>query len=110
MRRGTAAPGFSRLLMAAMLGACTRGAHGYYGTTEPKHGPDEVWTNLAGEPASIDPGKAEEIAGGSVILDLFAGLVQAHPVTLEPMPEIAERWDVSDDGAHYTFHLRPSTW
>lgn len=114
MRRGTAAQGLARLLMAAALvcecGGCTRGAHGYYGTTEPKHGPDEVWTNLVGEPASIDPGKAEEIAGGSVILDLFAGLVQPHPVTLEPMPEIAERWDVSDDGTRYTFHLRPSTW
>jgi ABC-type oligopeptide transport system substrate-binding subunit len=80
MRRGTAAHVFSRLLMAAALVStcsdCTRGAHGYYGTTEPKHGPNEVWTNLVGEPASIDPGKAEEIAGGSVILDLFAGLVQ----------------------------------
>jgi oligopeptide transport system substrate-binding protein len=90
--------------------ACTRGGSGYFGTTEPKHGPDEVWTNLGVEPEYIDPGKASEIAGGTIIVNTFASLTQSHPVTLEPMPEIAQSWEISQDGTRYTFHLRPSRW
>jgi oligopeptide transport system substrate-binding protein len=97
-------------LLTLSLFGCTRGGSGYYGTTEPKHGPDEVWTNLGGEPEYIDPGKASENTGGTIITNIFAGLTQAHPVTLEPLPDIARSWDVSADGRHYTFHLRPSTW
>ncbi len=89
---------------------CSRGAHGYYGTTRPKHGPDEIWTNLSTEPEYIDPGKCSDSAGGFVIVNLFAGLVQPHPVTLAPMPDLAERWTVSPDGRRYEFHLRASTW
>lgn len=92
------------------LASCTRSASGYYGTTEPKHGPTEVWTNLGTEPETIDPGKAAENSGGAIITNIFAGLTQPHPVTLEAMPDVAERWDISPDGMRYTFHLRSSTW
>ncbi len=37
---------------------------------------------------------------------LFEGLVRWHPKTLEPMPGVAQRWDISDDKLTYTFHLR----
>jgi len=97
------------LLLLCWVG-CTRGAPGYYGTVEPKHGPDEVWGNLGGEPESIDPGKASEALGGAIIVNTFAGLTQAHPVTLEPMPDIAERWEISDEATRYVFHLRESVW
>lgn len=104
-----------RLRFALCLGlvasvACARGGSGYYGTTEPKHGPDEIWSNLGAEPEYIDPGKSSDHIGGTVINNLFAGLLQNHPVTLEPMPELATHWEVSADGRSYTFHLRPSTW
>lgn len=102
---------FAVLAVATLAGAsCTRGGEGFYGTVEPKHGPDEIWTNLGAEPEYIDPGKSSDHTGGTVILNLFAGLLQAHPVTLEPMPDVAEAYDVSADGATYTFHLRPTTW
>jgi oligopeptide transport system substrate-binding protein len=97
-------------LAVAASGGCTRGGEGYYGTIEPKHGPDEIWTNLGSEPEYIDPGKSSDHTGGTVILNLFAGLLQPHPVTLEPMPDIAERFDVSPDGMTYTFHLRKTSW
>jgi oligopeptide transport system substrate-binding protein len=101
---------FALLAMVACCVSCTRGDSGYYGTTEPKHGPDEIWVNLASEPEYIDPGKSSDHTGGTVIINVFAGLLQPHPVTLEPMPELAETWEVSDEGRTYTFHLRPSTW
>jgi oligopeptide transport system substrate-binding protein len=108
--RGLAATlGLCAIVISSGAG-CTRAGSGYYGTTEPKHPPDEVWTNLSIEPEYIDPGKASDAAGGTVITNVFAGLTQAHPVTLEPMPDIAERWEISADGLQYTFHLRESTW
>jgi oligopeptide transport system substrate-binding protein len=97
-------------LVLLTLSSCTRGGNGYYGATEPKHGSDEAWANMTSEPETIDPGKAAEQIGGTLAVNLFAGLTQGHPQSLEPMPEIAERWEISDDGLHYVFHLRESTW
>ena len=98
------------LLVLVFLCGCTRGGHGYYGTTEPRHGPDEIWSSLGTEPESIDPGKAAEASGGMVVWNLFAGLTQPHPENLAPMPDIAERWDISEDGQRYVFHLRRAQW
>ena len=97
-------------LLLLALSCCTRGGNGYYGATEPKHGPDEAWSNMNSEPETIDPGKAAEQVGGTLVVNLFAGLTQGHPQTLDPMPDIAERWDISEDGLRYVFHLRQSTW
>src|SRR5689334_19358267 len=60
------------------------------------------------EVRSVDP---QLIAGhpeSRVIRALFEGLVDWHPKTLEPIPGVAERWEISSDGHVYTFHLRPS--
>jgi len=105
---------YSRVLCAvvslASIPGCTRSATGYYGTVEPKHGPEEAWSNLGSEPETLDPGKSAENVGGTIEANIFAGLTQAHPVTLEAMPDIAERWEVENDGTRYTFHLRQSVW
>jgi oligopeptide transport system substrate-binding protein len=97
-------------LLSMLLLSCTRGGNGYYGATQPKHGPDEAWSNFASEPETIDPSKAAEQVGGTLILNMFSGLTQGHPQTLDPMPDVAERWDISEDGRRYVFHLRKSTW
>lgn len=89
---------------------CRPPAHGYFGTVTPRHGPNEIWINNSTEPEWLDPGKCSDSSGGEIIWNTFAGLVQAHPATLEPLPEIATHWDVSPDGRTYTFHLRPSLW
>jgi oligopeptide transport system substrate-binding protein len=65
---------------------------------------------LAGEPENIDPGKSTEQAGATIVSNIFAGLTQAHPVTLAPLPDIADSWEVSEDGLRYVFHLRESRW
>ena len=72
------------VLTLALVCGCERSGGKYFGTTKPKHGPDEAWTNLGTEPEWIDPGKAADSAGGHVILKLFAGLTQAHPKTRRP--------------------------
>ncbi len=37
---------------------------------------------------------------------IYEGLVSYHPLTMEPVPAVAERWEVSPDGKTYTFFLR----
>lgn len=93
----------------AVLCACDATSD-YYGSTRPQHGPDEIWTNLGTEPEYIDPGKVSDSAGGEVITNIFTGLVEPHPVTLAPIPAVAQRWDIDDAGRRYTFHLRTSAW
>ena len=98
-------------LVALMaLCACDDRDQRYYGTTRPKHGPDEVWFNLGSEPEFLDPNKASDASSGLVILNIFSGLTQLHPVTLEPMPDIARGWEVTDGGRRYRFFLREATW
>ena len=95
--------------IAVTLG-CRPAETGYFGTTTPRHPPNELWINNAGEPEWLDPNRCADGNGGEIIWNTFAGLVQAHPATLEPVPEIATHWDVSADRQTYTFHLRPSQW
>lgn len=59
------------------------------------------------EPADLDPHLANSLNDIHVASALFEGLVGEHPETLEPVPGVAARWDVSADGLVYTFHLRP---
>src|SRR5690349_10927570 len=58
------------------------------------------------EIATVDPSKASGEPEGRIISALFEGLVRWDPKTLEPIPGVAERWEVSDDLLTYTFHLR----
>ncbi len=62
------------------------------------------------EPESLDTAVVSGQPGGRVINCLFEGLMQRHPVTLEPIPAVAYRHTVSADGKTYTFHLRNCQW
>ena len=58
------------------------------------------------EPVSLDPPNAYESEGIQVIRQCWDGLIDWDPDTYEPIPELAESWEMSDDGLVYTFHLR----
>ena len=57
------------------------------------------------DPLTLDPAISSEMTSHSYIMQLFSGLVRLDD-NLEPAPDIAERWQVSDDGKTYTFYLR----
>ncbi len=62
--------------------------------------------NMAGgEPQGIDPGVAGDY--GSAVLDnqLFQGLLALDYKTSEIKPELADKWEVSQDGLTWTFHM-----
>lgn len=67
---------------------------------------DETLLLLGGEPflPSLDPARTTGSAAGYVGL-LYSGLVRLTP-DLQIVPDLAERWDVSEDGTVYTFTLR----
>ena len=97
-------------LVAIHLMGCGRGDPDYFGTIRPRHPVDEVWLNNSNEPEYLDPGKCSDSTGGEILWNIFAGLTELHPATLEPMPDIAQGWELSEDGTTYTFHLRDSVW
>ena len=92
------------------VAGCQEESGEFYGVTRPRHGVDEFWYNLGSDPEWLDPGLATDSASGVVLLNLFSGLVQLHPQTLEPMPDIAEDWQILDEGRRYRFVLRKSVW
>ena len=62
--------------------------------------------NLYGiDPTTLDPAVTAEAGSTEFILQIFGGLVRLDN-RMEPVPDIAERWEVSADGKTYTFHLR----
>ncbi|HOI56604.1 MAG TPA: peptide ABC transporter substrate-binding protein [Phycisphaerae bacterium] len=58
------------------------------------------------EVPTLDPQKMQDVSGGRIAGALFEGLAVFDPVTASPKPGVAHRWDISDDGLVYTFHLR----
>ena len=110
MQLKSASPLFLTIVFALCHSGCGKRDAEYFGTIRPSHPPDEIWINNSNEPEWMDPSKCSDSTGGEVIRNMFAGLVDLHPETLEPMPEIAERYELSEDAKTYTFHLRESKW
>ena len=62
--------------------------------------------NLYGiDPHTLDPAVSGEMTSHGYIVQLFSGLVRLDD-DLKPAPDIAQSWEVSDDGRTYTFYLR----
>ena len=58
------------------------------------------------EPRELDPHLATGVPESHIIDNLFEGLCSHDPFTLEPLPGVAESWQISKDGTVYTFKLR----
>jgi oligopeptide transport system substrate-binding protein len=69
-------------------------------------GDQVVRYRLREDPPTIDPAFVTDQVSAAVVRRLHAGLVDFDAKTLEVIPRVAERWDISEDGLTYTFHLR----
>ena len=99
------------LLLAAwlpsLLAACSSTSAGseYFGKVEPRAG--QVFRYVTGaEPESLDPQIGTGQPEARIYMALYEGLVEYHPKTMEPIPAIAEEWDISPDSTVFTFRLR----
>ncbi len=62
--------------------------------------------NLYGiDPITLDPAISGEATSHEYIMQIFSGMVYLDD-DMMPAPDIAQRWQVSEDGRTYTFYLR----
>ncbi len=71
----------------------------------PPGAPEQVLNLYSIDPLTLDPAVSGESTSQGYIRQLFSGLVRLD-AELEPAPDIARDWDISDDGRTYTFYLR----
>ena len=61
------------------------------------------------EPETMDPQKSTGVTEANIQYEIFEGLTTYSPDG-QVTPGVAEKWEVSDDGKTYTFHLRDAKW
>ncbi len=99
--------GLSLVLAALSLAACSASAKNglYFGKTTPPAG--QVLRYVTGsEPESLDPQVSSGQPEARIYMAIFEGLTDYDPKNMQPIPAIAERWDVNNDSSEFTFHLR----
>jgi peptide/nickel transport system substrate-binding protein len=64
---------------------------------------------IAADPGHFNPGITTGSHVHAVADSIFNGLV-ALDQNLNPVPDLATRWDISDDGKTVTFHLAEAKW
>ncbi len=65
-----------------------------------------AWTS----PSTLDPALGRTREDARVLSALFEGLVTFGPDHMTPVPGMAERWEKSEDGLSWTFHLGDAKW
>ncbi len=96
--------GCAGLVLTVLFAGCGR-------RETPVEAADRSHTLLLGngaEPADLDPPAATAVTEMNVLFALFEGLTALDEPTGRALPGAAERWEVSDDGLTWTFHLRPN--
>lgn len=74
-------------------------------TKPPNPGRTEFRMSLGSEPPTLDWSLATDNVSITVIENIMEGLTRYSP-DLQPLPAIARRWEVSQDGLTYRFYLR----
>ena len=89
---------------AAVSAACNGGAPAL------RNAPSTLVVALNGDPGAMNPAVTTSGSTHPVTDQIFNGLVGLDE-QLAPVPELAERWNVEDDGRTYRFALRRGvTW
>src|SRR5213083_1456561 len=99
---------FALVLIACLLSVgCTVSAvnQTFFGKTDPPH--ENVLRYASGpEPESLDPQISDGQPEARIYMALYEGLLEYDPKTTQPIPALAERWEINKDSSEFTFHLR----
>jgi peptide/nickel transport system substrate-binding protein len=69
--------------------------------------PDTFVQVIFGEPETLDPAQGYDTASNGIILNVYESLVFYDGIHTDKfVPMLAESWDISEDGAVYTFKVR----
>ena len=94
------------LSFSFLLSNCTSSAKSHYWgrTVAPS---ENVLKYVTGsEPESLDPAVPNGQPEARILMALFDGLIEYHPITMDPIPGLAESWEIKEGGTEYLFHLR----
>jgi oligopeptide transport system substrate-binding protein len=98
---------------AALLAACGQGGPAQQGgagaAASARPGEVVLTRGNAAEPLSLDPHHAQSVWENNIIGDLIVGLT-TEAADGEPLPGAADKWESSEDGKTWTFHLRDHLW
>jgi oligopeptide transport system substrate-binding protein len=76
-------------------------------TPQTAAGPKVLRTSfLSSDVPTLDPAVAQDDTALQIIQEAFGGVTHPNEGTNETEPGMAIRWDISEDGRVYTFHLR----
>lgn len=90
-------------LSLALTGSLFAGCAGKKQTTQTKE--QVIRYNIGAEPKTVDPTLNNSVEGGNIIENTFVGLFKVDDKD-QPVPGMAEKYEVSSDGLKYTFTLR----
>jgi oligopeptide transport system substrate-binding protein len=96
------------VVSALVLSGCLRQQEGeqFYGKVTVPSAQEFRWSD-GGLPKVFDPARAAAPPDTDVVRALFDGLTDYEPGTLRPVAAVASRWEESEGGRVWTFHLRP---
>ena len=95
------------VILATVMLSCVNhvSRDGFWGNVKPPK--ENIFHYVSGpEPESLDPQIGTGQPEARIYMALYEGLVEYHPKTMEPIPAIAERWDVNQDNSEFVFYLR----
>lgn len=90
----------SVIMIVALIGTLS------IGCKKEAAGAGGVFRAFISQPVSLDPPNCYESEGIQVIRQIWDGLFDYDRETLELVPELCEKWEVSDDGLVYTFYIK----
>lgn len=88
------------------LTGCTSNSSDYSGSGQAASSTKQVTVSQWSPPSTFNILTAADQYAYQDIALVFASLTRLDE-NLKPVPELAQSWDVSDDGRVYTFHLNP---
>ena len=67
---------------------------------------DELTVAFSRHDIELDFRKSYFASEAQIFSAIYEGLFSYHPLSLEPVPALAERWELSDDKTQWTFLIR----
>lgn len=93
---------FRSSAFVALIAVLLLSSFSFVGAQEPK----VLYSAFLPGDVILDPSLGTDHNSIQLINEIFPGLTMLDEETVEVVPAVAESWDVSEDGATYTFHLR----
>jgi peptide/nickel transport system substrate-binding protein/oligopeptide transport system substrate-binding protein len=67
---------------------------------------DELTVTFTKNEMELDFRKSYLAGEAQLFTAIYEGLFSYHPYTMEPVPAVADRWDLSEDKKQWTFYIR----